>query len=311
MKIYVLYHANCMDGFGAAYVAWEYFNEWQDEVSPEDVVFIPVNYDAPPPEMPDPKAIIILDFSYPTQVLESFKSILDDVADRTGEPTGLTILDHHKSASHLIDFQKKYAKDPNVFVNYVLDRSGAMLAWDYFFPKEPTPWLIMYIEDRDLWKWELKNSKEINAAIRSYPMDFQLWHDVFVDLYFGSGEAYAEGKAILRAQDKQVELICKNAEIVSFNYTSNKVQHCIRAAIVNTCLYQSDVGSELLKTYKDIDMAAMYYQKGGNTYWSLRSIEDFDVSKVAKDLGGGGHKNAAGFIVPANTTPNFVITRGV
>src|SRR5690606_19050130 len=128
---------------------------------------------------------------------------------------------------------------------------------------------------------------------------------------FESSEAYAEGKAILRAQDRQVELICKNTEIDSSNYTSNKVQHCIRSAIANTCLYQSYVGSELLKMYKDIDMAGMYYQKDGNTYWSLRSIGDFDVSKVAKDLGGGGHKNAAGFIVPANTTPNFVITRGV
>ena len=28
---------------------------------------------------------------------------------------------------------------------------------------------------------------------------------------------------------------------------------------------------------------------------SLRSIGDFDVSEVAKRLGGGGHKNAAGY----------------
>jgi nanoRNase/pAp phosphatase (c-di-AMP/oligoRNAs hydrolase) len=29
--------------------------------------------------------------------------------------------------------------------------------------------------------------------------------------------------------------------------------------------------------------------------WSLRSNEDFDVSAIAKEFGGGGHKNAAGF----------------
>lgn len=33
----------------------------------------------------------------------------------------------------------------------------------------------------------------------------------------------------------------------------------------------------------------------GNAHFSLRSKTSFDVSKVAQDFGGGGHKNAAGF----------------
>jgi len=43
------------------------------------------------------------------------------------------------------------------------------------------------------------------------------------------------------------------------------------------------------------------YSKQSDTRWryELRSIGDFDVGFVAKKHGGGGHKNAAGFISDA------------
>jgi hypothetical protein len=53
---YVLYHSNCYDGFGAAYAAWKKFGD-------EGTKYLPVSYGFPPPEMPDAKAVSIVDFS--------------------------------------------------------------------------------------------------------------------------------------------------------------------------------------------------------------------------------------------------------
>lgn len=41
--------------------------------------------------------------------------------------------------------------------------------------------------------------------------------------------------------------------------------------------------------------ATYYSTKDGSLKWSLRSTGNYDVSAIAKDFGGGGHKNAAGF----------------
>jgi phosphoesterase RecJ-like protein len=48
-------------------------------------------------------------------------------------------------------------------------------------------------------------------------------------------------------------------------------------------------------TVKEIDAVVFFKQIEGNEYRvSMRSKNDVDVSAVAKEFGGGGHKNAAG-----------------
>jgi len=48
-KIFVLYHANCQDGFGAAFAAWLHF---RDKLPAQAMEFIPVRYGEPPPKLP-------------------------------------------------------------------------------------------------------------------------------------------------------------------------------------------------------------------------------------------------------------------
>ena len=43
--------------------------------------------------------------------------------------------------------------------------------------------------------------------------------------------------------------------------------------------------------------AGFFVTQNGEVVYSLRSRGDFDVSKVAVELGGGGHHNAAGFTI--------------
>ena len=43
------------------------------------------------------------------------------------------------------------------------------------------PRLLQYIQDKDLWEWRLPKSREINAALDSYPFDFQVWDNLTQD----------------------------------------------------------------------------------------------------------------------------------
>ena len=44
------------------------------------------------------------------------------------------------------------------------NKSGAVLAWEWAH-ENAAPWLLQYIQDKDLWTWALPGSREINAAI--------------------------------------------------------------------------------------------------------------------------------------------------
>jgi hypothetical protein len=139
---YVLYHSNCADGLGAKLSAWLYFKD-----GPGSVSYLPVNYGQPVPDMEDGSCVYILDFSYPRDILETLNARM----------TKVVVLDHHKSAAE--DLRGlDYAK-------FDMDKSGAMLAWEYFHPGVPPAHLIKLIQDRDLWKFEFPESKPVHSGI--------------------------------------------------------------------------------------------------------------------------------------------------
>lgn len=259
MKRYVLYHANCCDGFGAALVA----RRWAGA----DGVFIPCVYGDPLPAIEDGAQVAIVDFSFPREVLLALAARVKS----------LLVLDHHKTA------QEELAGLP--FVVFDMNKSGAMLAWESFHT-EAAPALIRYIQDRDLWRFALPKSREINAALRSYPFDFQVWAR-----FFNGVERLApEGAAILRAVDQQVAAMCKEAvEMVIGGHA---------VPCVNATVNFSEVGDELCRQSPERPFSAHYFDRAdGKRQFGLRSRGEFDVSAVAKLYGGGGHKGAAGFVI--------------
>lgn len=78
-------------------------------------------------------------------------------------------------------------------------------------------------------------------------------------------------------------------------------------ALMINALYMniSEVAGELSKGCDGIGVG--YFERGdGIMQFSLRSRNDVDVSRIATLLGGGGHKNAAGFQLPVATGRLFV-----
>lgn len=262
MRKYVLYHAHCPDGFGAAYAAWKVYGK--------DAIYLPVNHHQAMPELRQNSEVFLLDFCYPQADLKKLAQTMQSVV----------ILDHHQSAEKDLS-TLDLSQYPNLSVTFDMQKSGAVLAWEYFHPNQEVPELLYYIQDKDLWRFVLPQSKEVSAALRSYEMDFNLWDK------FELERLKTEGKALLRYQNQMVERLCQNARFINLGG--------YEVPAVNSSVLQSEIGNQLCKLYPEAKFAVAYFDTSENRHFSLRSIGEFNVAEVAKKFGGGGHPNAAGF----------------
>jgi oligoribonuclease NrnB/cAMP/cGMP phosphodiesterase (DHH superfamily) len=289
MKPLVIYHASCWDGFCAAWVARKALGE---------IEAVPAQYGVPPPDVTDRK-VYIVDFSYPREQMRQVAS----------QAKYLIVLDHHKTAQEALDgFVDEVIQRPDLvqnrpgselpYVQFDMTKSGGRLAWEHFNPGyletegvyagqwivPPVPWLVDYTEDRDLWRHALEGTQEINAALRSYPLDFELW-DQF-EQKDPRSTFYYEGAAIRRAETAIIKTHVRNArEITMDGY---------RVLSVNATVLFSEIAGELAK---GSPFGACYFDRqDGKRQWSLRSDDlGVDVSAIAKAHGGGGHFHAAGY----------------
>ena len=258
----VLYHAGCDDGFGAAYAIWLKYGY--------KAKYIPVQYGQDFPEVSPGETVFVVDFSYP-------RDILQDIANRCK----LVVLDHHKTAmDDLADLP---------FAHFDMNKSGAVLAWEYFHPNRPIPVLLKYVQDYDLWTKELINTEENKAWRGSFNRTFERWQTM--DLIVSRGDTWkAEGEAILRSEKMHIQRRVAQAFEVTID------THVVLA--VNETQYHSEVAGELAKDTRYPFGACFFVRGDGLKIWSLRSnrnLGDFDVSAVAKLRGGGGHRNADSF----------------
>ncbi len=274
--ITVYYHRNCSDGFGAAWAAWKKFG------GKVPLSFIAYNYGDTLPEMPTGQDIYILDLSFDPDYFARLRE----------KNPHVILLDHHKSAMEKI--LPLYPSDPEVVFD--MNRSGAMIAWQTFFPGEPVPNLIRYVEDRDLWRWALPLSLDITTAMASYPFDFEVWEGMYQTLGYGrvaeDNPLAMEGHSILRYQAQLISTAIRETGVWGRFRTGE------RAFFVNSPLLTSEIGGALKV---DAPFVAIWsVRKDGKVSYSLRASEGGpDLSKVATHYGGGGHAKAAGFLADA------------
>lgn len=273
-----LYHGNCWDGFGAAYAVWCRFGSG-------DTSYRAVNYGQDPIALAeDVDELWLVDFTYPREVLDHYRSLV----------SRLVIIDHHKTAAEALE---GFECDVKVFD---MAHSGAYLTYRYLnpdVPAESVPLLYDYLQDRDLWTFELPKSREINAYIRTLPYDFIEWSRLETTLEDDFENAVREGAATLRLVDQTVKMMCKQSRIEKIGGYD--------VPTVNAAAFWSETGHEMLEQHPSAQMVCMYFDRAdGIRVFSLRSRQDFDCSAVAKEFGGGGHPKAAGFTLPA-TVPFF------
>ena len=259
----IIYHADCSDGFGAAYAAWKLLGNRAE--------YYACKHGSPPPDVSG-KVVAILDFSFDNTTT---KQMIED-------SEGLIVIDHHKSAIvELHDISNTH---------FDMTKSGAILSWEFFHPGKEPPKFIRYIQDRDLWKWELEYSKEFSAAFDMVPFDFEEFEKFEDDSVFD--DAAKRGSYILAYSKTVIKKVCEKA--------SSRKYNDLDVLVVNSSHWMSEIGARLSP---DCDFAIIWYydHEDLNIKVSLRSFHEYvDVSEIAKRFGGGGHKKAAGFQLPGD-----------
>lgn len=194
--------------------------------------------------------------------------------------------------------------DLSTFSNAFFDMNhcASVLTWRKYHKDKPLPVFMKYVEERDLFikdkdtPWYGFKSEETAVyyeAMRVLGRTFEMYdtlqnlNEVELKEYL-----YPIGLPELNKKIEKIEEIAKRVEFKEFcGYKPVAVLYCNEGED----RLVSDIGAYLYKTYPEILFAAMLTTDG---QWSLRSDKfgnNFDVSKLARQYGGGGHHSASGF----------------
>lgn len=313
--VIILYHADCLDGFGAAYAAWRSFGD--------AATYRPMHH-GETWELNDVAGhtVFILDFSFPPETLERMASIAESV----------TQIDHHASA--LKDWAGRLQADEHgaqslehpalpLSIRFDLGKSGARLAWEHFHADTPPPLSILHIEDQDMWRFSLPGTRAFCRALRLLPFDLVTWHQLITEAATPESARYrdsiAQGSAIETFFRREVERLAQGSlrmparlrgEPVDALQAVRHGQATISAdqnawlaisglAINANTLFASELGNLLAEQSASFGLV-WQLAADGEVKISLRSKGGaLDVSVIAARYGGGGHPNAAGFRLPA------------
>lgn len=252
----VIAHGDCSDGLVGA---------WCFHKAIPDATFHFARYGSCAPPDVSGKEVYVVDFSYPRDVL----------IEMAAKANYIRVLDHHKSAQEALEGLD--------FCGFDMERSGAGLAWDHLFPDQERHWIVDYTEDRDLWRFDLPYSREVNAVLQSHPLTF----DALYALEKKSWRSLVPaGEAILRSHQQLVNQICEKAREVEIQG--------YKILMANTSVLQSEVGSKLAEGRA---FGVAYFENEvGDRVYSFRADKksETDLTKIVAAYGGGGHRTAAG-----------------
>lgn len=274
-KIVIFHRDN--DGYAAASVAYSKFGDSAE--------YIHVQYGEDPPSrltsLTSEDEVYILDFSYSREICE-------EINLRCGK---LVILDHHETAE-----EELKGLDYAIFDQ---EHSGNVLAYKYFHKNKILTTFHKLIQDYDLWQFNYGDeTRALNLGLDSiYPdkKDTKGFLSAMVKLNDPSNlEKVLEVGRILRK--KQISEINK----VKYSKDGYKLVefHGIRFAMYNTGHNINELAEAFYNDLEvDADATLSYFVNNNKVVFNMRSSKasGIAVNKIAKAMGGGGHKNAAGF----------------
>lgn len=264
----VFYHGGCPDGFGGAYAAWKKFGDAAE--------YVPLSRgELPPFELADGATAYFIDFSYD-------QAVMDEFARRAAR---IVVLDHHEGVAEVIQSMPEHV--------YRTEQSGAGIAWEYFHPGVPLPSLLAYVEDIDLFRLALPETRAVITYLEVQEMSFETWDQIIRKLDDPTSREEMLTRARIYAEyfELLAEDSVEHAKLVSFEgyevlFTAT---HPIKSM-------KSLVGNLLAKQQGPFALVATAHREGYGI--SIRGDGSVDVAKIAQKYGGNGHPNAAGFFVP-------------
>jgi len=290
----VVFHYPCQDGLVSAWVA-NLYHKANDKL----IELYPIQHGTPlNVERLRNKKVLFCDYAPADCYIDDLEK---DIC------TSMMILDHHITAANRIN--KSYAY-------FDMNRSGAGIAWDYFFNSK-RPDFINWVEDRDLWTWKYNETANFYAGIQLVLSTLK------TDNYDGMFNILDELYNVPNKTSYYIELgdlinrsIQNKASSIAYNHSKKSERYIREMKEYNICIVNcptdiiSEVGSILTKDY-NFDFAVLWRYNNPTAEYivSMRSNNigkaSIDVSEIAKQYGGGGHKNAASFSTKINPSVLF------
>ncbi len=278
--IVCVYHSRDMDGFtSGAIVKYKY----------PDAIMIGYDYGEPLPWELIKKTdeVIMIDVSLP----------MPDMEQLVDSCSKVTWIDHHISAYKDYKASSLYNSGKNIVVVFNNEISACEGGWKYFFPDTQMPYAVQLLGEYDTWRNK----------------DLKHWANIVLPFQFGMrvecnspktfpksllSQSDAEntdaikniiktGKTILQYQAQVNEAQCKAA--FDFEFEG------LRAICLNSRGFNSDVFKSVYDPMKHDIMICFAVGMKGWTFSLYSTKDEVDCSVLAKKMGGGGHKKAAGF----------------
>lgn len=302
-----LYHDDCIDGFTASWVVDRYYYMHKKE----KLIAYPIKYG-------DPinvsrymgKHIVLVDFCFPEKELLH----LCDIA------LSVTVLDHHQTAydmfkkllpdavkSEKLIFYKpggvlsikrimqRFKKLPdNLFVNINLIKTGATLAWDYYYTDQKYPEILKYIHDADLGIESREHYHGVMQYIYSCDKTYPVWNKLMFQkptdhVFIVIGYAlYTQQLKIVQEAVKEtaLKLIIDVYVITAVNVPRSLGQMAMMMLLNDTESY-----------HRPFVAAITVVEEGWRIRLRSHKSCEMMMSTLAEKFGGGGHKHAASFLV--------------
>lgn len=273
----VLYHGRCPDGLAAAWAV--------RKILGENAEYVPMEYDTPAPNVTG-RNVVIVDFSFKPMTMR----ILEEQAAR------VVMLDHHATAKDMLANYQCLCGSTHI--QFDMDRSGAMMAWNHFHPGKEPPALIHHIQDRDIWTWRDPLSMPFLRQLDTMPLTFETFDSV-ASLDDAGYNAFVEkGKGLC----EQFNTMCMGFVGIAQPLQIDGIDG---AQVSSSPYFTSDVGNMLANKTGTFG-CIWYVDKPGFIKVGLRSIDDTDVAAIATRFSGGGHKHAAAFRLPVERLAEIV-----
>ncbi|VVA19613.1 PREDICTED: phosphoesterase [Prunus dulcis] len=306
MKAAVLYHYPCPDGAFAALAAHLYFSA----MSMEELLFFPNTVYSPitPQHLPlhQIDRLYLLDFVGPPGFVQEISSRVPSVV----------VLDHHKTALETTRIGE------NVTGVLDMNRSGATIAFDYFKSKidgdsgnkneavvaqfDRVRRLFEYVEDGDLWRWSLPNSKAFSSGLKdlNFQYDVGLNPSLFQQLLSLDLESLiSQGMASLSKKQKLIDEALNQSYEIALG--GGAFGNCLAVNADSISELRSELGHQLATKSRSLNLrgigAVLYrvpeLENDQMLKISLRSVDTEDTTPISQEFGGGGHQSASSFML--------------
>ena len=248
----------------------------------------------PRAQVPRPKGGLVLDIA--TFAGDDSEWVL------LGDPT------RSLTAAEFTEYEYHNLAPDNLACVIDMSLSGGQLTWDTFYAEAghgfpeldgaryTRPAMLDCLGARDRWaKHEVPDGWADAAAsyFASVPKDFTAWT---VEMTKAPYQVIDSGRTLNAQFNQLAEVSARPAHIMRLLIGGKVVP-----AANTSRVFRSEAGYNVLNRDSRAPFAAIFYLDNGRWGFSLRSHDRRDdVDLVARQYGGGGHRNAAGFSVPLN-----------